>query len=100
MSYMVATWKVDPAGESPGPGWAPGRFEPNPKYGVHSTNLEAKRAYLAVHSPEWSDLNPEKVKGQFHSIARANSFSKKSAKILKVDNRQCTPKPTHEGNRS
>jgi hypothetical protein len=100
MSYMVATWKVNPEGESPGPGWAPGRFEPNPKYGFHSTNLDAKRAYLAVHAPGWSNLSAEKVKGQFHSITKANSFSKKNVKILKVDNPQCTPQPIPEASKS
>ncbi len=100
MSYMVATWKVDPEGESPGSGWAPGRFEPNPKYGFHSTNLDAKRAYLTVHSPNWQNLSAEKVKGQFHSITKANSFSKKRAKILKVDSQQCTPKLMNEDSKS
>ncbi|MGB8698943.1 MAG: hypothetical protein WCD18_05960 [Thermosynechococcaceae cyanobacterium] len=85
MGYMIGIWTIDREGVSPGPGWAPGWFVPDLKYGVHPTNIEAKRAYLVVHCPNFSNLGAEKVKGMFHSLTKANSFSVQKAKVLRVE---------------
>jgi hypothetical protein len=94
MSYMIGTWTVDPEGISPGPGWKPGKFVPSLKYGVHNTNLQAKRAYLAVHAPGFENLKAERVKWDFHQMTRARSWSFQQAKVLKVEQPKAEPNPT------
>jgi hypothetical protein len=91
MSYMIGIWTVDPEGTSPGPGWKPGKFVPNQKYGVHNTNLQAKRAYLAVHAPAFENLQAERVKWDFHQMTRARSWSFQQAKVLKVEQPKAEP---------
>jgi hypothetical protein len=85
MSYMIGTWALDPEGNSPEPGMRPGKFVPNQKYGEHKTNLEAKRAYLAVHAPGFEDVSADKVKWFFHDMTRARSWSIQKVKVLKVE---------------
>ena len=94
MSYMIGTWTFDPEGTSPEPGWKPGKFVPNQKYSVHNTNLEAKRAYLAVHAPGFENLSAEKVKWNFHQMTRARSWSIQKVKVLKVKDAKAEPIPT------
>jgi hypothetical protein len=91
---MIGTWKCDPKGTSPGPGWKPGKFVPDQKYGVHATNLEAKRAYLAIHAPGHEKRSDESVKWNFHQMTRARSWSVQKAKVLKVEQPKAEPIPT------
>jgi hypothetical protein len=82
MKYAVGIWTADPNGVKRDPLTIPGTYRINEKYGYHTTNIQAKRAYVNAHWLGSESVSDKNIKYYWD---RNNSF-RKTAKIIKIHN--------------